>query len=52
MSSHVGAGMVGEMKVGAGDTWYLETAGRTVDIDHLADRVLKKWEHFFSLHAL
>ena len=52
MSSHVGAGMLGEMMVGAGDTWYLETAGRAVDIDHLADRVLKKWEHFFSLHAL
>lgn len=30
--------------IGAGDTGYLETAGRTVDIDYLADRVLKKWE--------
>lgn len=52
MSSHIGAGYVGEMMVGAGDTWLLESSGRTVDIERLAERVMQKWGHFFSIHNL
>lgn len=52
MSSHIGAGYVGEMMVGAGDTWLLESSGRTVDIERLAERVMQKWVHFFSIHNL
>ncbi len=52
MRSHVGTGMVGELMVGAGDTWYLESGSRTIDIEPLTDRVLQKWEQFFAKHAL
>jgi hypothetical protein len=52
MSSHIGVGVLGEMMVGAGDTWLLESGDRTVDIDRLADRVIQKWERFFSEHGL
>ncbi len=52
MSSHVGVGMVGEIMVGAGDTWFLETGGRKVDVERLAERILQKWEAFFVTHSL
>jgi phosphoglycolate phosphatase-like HAD superfamily hydrolase len=52
INSHVGVGKVGEMMVGAGDTWLLESGGRKVDVGRLAERVIKKWESFFSTHAM
>jgi hypothetical protein len=52
MNSHIGTGHVGEMMVGAGDTWLLDSSGRTVDVEHLAERVMGKWENFFIAHGL
>jgi hypothetical protein len=50
--SQIGAGMMGDMMVGAGDTWYLVSGGREVDVERLADRVIQKWETFFSTHSI
>ncbi len=51
MSSHIGAGMVGEMMVGGGDTWLLVSGDRQVDVERLGGRVIQKWECFFSTHS-
>ena len=52
MSSQIGAGYIGEMVVGSGDTWLLVSGDRKVDIVELADRVLHKLESFFSKHSI
>ena len=52
MSSHVGAGHIGEMMVGAGDTWLIESSGRRVDVQNLAEQVMRKWVKFFATHNL
>jgi hypothetical protein len=50
--SYVGAGMVGDMMVGAGERWLLESGSHTVDIVTFADRLIAKWESFFAKHSI
>ena len=51
-SGCVGGAPVGVLPVNGGDKWVLFTGDREVDVEWLAERVLKKWESFFSTHGL
>lgn len=48
----LGGAPVGAIAIGGDDAWMLFSGSREVDIKWLAERVLKKWEHFFVTNGL
>ena len=48
----IGGAPIGALPIGGGDKWVLFSGNREVDIEWLAERVLSKWESFFSAHGL
>lgn len=51
-SGCIGGAPIGVLPIGGGDKWVLFTDDREVDVEWLAERVLIKWETFFSTHGL
>ena len=51
-SGCLGGAPMGVLPIGGGDKWVLFAADREVDVEWLAERVLTKWESFFSTHGL
>lgn len=56
-TTHVWSGCINGAPINAlpingGDKWVLFTGDRTVDVEWLAERVLRKWETFFAAHNL
>lgn len=56
-TTHVWSGCIGGAPLNAlplngGDKWILLTGDREVDVEWLAERVLAKWDAFFTTHGL
>lgn len=51
-SGCIGGAPIGELPIGGEDQWVLFSGDREIDVEWLADRVLAKWEAFFSTHGL
>ena len=47
-----GGAPFGVLPFGGGDKWVLFTGDREVDVEWLAERILAKWDEFFSTHGL
>jgi hypothetical protein len=52
MSGCLGGAPLGAMALGSGTTWLLSSGGRSVDVQWLANRVLEKWDGFFTSNGL
>ena len=48
----VGRDCIGAFYIGAGEVWELWSNDRHVNIGHLSNRVIEKWEAFFEAHKL
>jgi hypothetical protein len=51
-SGCIGGAPIGVLPIGGGDKWMLSSGNREVDVEWLAERVLAKWDVFFSTHGL
>lgn len=51
-SGCIGGAPIGALPIGGGDKWVLLSEGREVDVQILAERVLNKWDKFFSSFVL
>lgn len=51
-SGCIGGAPIGVLPIGGGDKWMLFTGDRDVDVEWLAERVLSKWDAFFSANGL
>jgi len=51
-SGAIGGAPIGVLPIGGSGRWELWSSGRTVDIELLAERMLKKWENFFEANGL
>lgn len=50
--SYVGAGYVGEMMLGAGETWYIGTGSDRIEVLPFGQKVLNAWNSFLQAHGL
>lgn len=51
-SGCIGGAPIGVLPISGGDRWMLSTGDRVVDVGWLAERVLSKWDAFFSANGL
>lgn len=51
-TGEIGGTPLGVIEVGAGDKRMMFSGSRDIDVDWLADRVMRKWRDFFALHDL